>query len=70
MVAPVVVHRPSPSGGRRVTVRNSILGVAYSDADLIEFLRAAGLDHAEALVGSDTTMIEWRGGRAHQYDTS
>ncbi|MFF0191028.1 hypothetical protein [Streptomyces sp. NPDC005244] len=39
--APVVVHRPSISGGRRVSVhrhgRDEILGSAYSDHDLVVF---------------------------------
>ncbi|MFF4918897.1 hypothetical protein [Streptomyces tendae] len=37
--APIVVHRPSVSGGRRVSVhrhsRDEILGTAYSDHDLV-----------------------------------
>ncbi|MEU5974959.1 hypothetical protein [Streptomyces sp. NPDC047315] len=70
MAAPIVVHRPSPSGGRRVTVRGEILGVAYSDEDLSEFLRRAGLEHGEAAVAADSDMIEWRGGREHQYDAA
>jgi hypothetical protein len=67
MDAPIVVHRPSPTGGRRVTVRGEILGLAYDDWDLIEFLRGAGLENAEDLVAADTAMIEWRGGRPHEY---
>ncbi|WP_406100966.1 hypothetical protein OG698_01735 [Streptomyces sp. NBC_01003] len=31
-VAPIVVHPPLGTGGRRVTVRGQILGLAYSDA--------------------------------------
>ncbi|WP_329557938.1 hypothetical protein OG711_38260 [Streptomyces uncialis] len=45
--APIVVHRPSPSGGRRVSVhrngRDEILGLAFSDHDLVVFLEAAGI---------------------------
>lgn len=48
---PIVVHRPSPTGGRRVTVRGRIVGLAHSDPDLL-------LD--------DPTWVEWRGGRAHE----
>ncbi|MFB7466931.1 hypothetical protein ACFCZ1_26135 [Streptomyces sp. NPDC056224] len=44
MAAPIVVHRPSPSGGRRVTAHGQILGLAHNDRDLIEFLRRAGLE--------------------------
>ncbi|MEU8316651.1 MULTISPECIES: hypothetical protein [Actinomycetes] len=68
--APIVVHPASPTGGRRVTVRGQILGLAYDDRDLIEFLRRAGLEHAEAMLADDTTMIEWRGGRPHLYDAA
>lgn len=58
---PVVVHPPSPSGGRRVTVDAEILGVAYGPADLIEFLRRAGMDPDEIQL-DDRALIEWRGG--------
>lgn len=34
MSAPVVVHRPSSTGGRRVAVRGELLGLAYDDLDL------------------------------------
>lgn len=37
------------------------LGVVYSDADLVELLRRAGLDEAEALVDGGGPTIEWRG---------
>lgn len=70
MGAPIVVHPPSPSGGRRVTARGQILGLAHSDRDLVEFLRRAGLDDAEALVDSDPQLIEWRGGQAHHYEAA
>lgn len=70
--APIVVHRPRGSGGRRVTVRGTIIGLAYSDRDLIEFLRQAGIDEttAETMVAADSSMIEWRGGRAHHYEAA
>lgn len=48
--APIVVHPPSPTGGRRVTAHGAILGLAYSDQDVIEFLRRAGLPDAEDLL--------------------
>jgi hypothetical protein len=63
--APVVVHPPSPGGGRRVTVRGEIVGLAHSDRDLVEFLRRAGLEDAD-LILDDPRLVEWRGGRAHQ----
>ncbi|MEU5139410.1 hypothetical protein [Streptomyces sp. NPDC021139] len=68
--APVVVHRPSVSGGRRVSVhghgRDEILGTAYSDHDLVAFLEGAGIEDAEAVL-DDRRWVEWRGGRAHDF---
>ncbi|WP_044378709.1 hypothetical protein [Streptomyces noursei] len=66
--APVVVHRLSASGGRRVTVRDQILGLAYSDADLAEFLRRAGVADPQAIL-DDPAWIEWRDGEPHEYGT-
>ncbi|MFB6604251.1 hypothetical protein ACFCXR_37990 [Streptomyces noursei] len=57
----VVVHAPSRSGGRRVTVGGEILGLAHSTADLVEFLRRAGLDPDDVRV-EDSDVIDWRGG--------
>lgn len=71
--APIVVHRLSPAGGRRVTVRkkgrNEILGLAHSDRDLIVFLEQAGILDPE-LILDDPHWVEWRGGRAHQWDAA
>ncbi|MER5253937.1 MULTISPECIES: hypothetical protein [unclassified Streptomyces] len=67
--APVAVHPPSGTGGRRVTVRGEILGLAHSDADVVEFLRQAGLPDAEGLL-DDQAWVKWRGGRAHQYEAA
>ncbi|MEU0978483.1 hypothetical protein ABZ488_04630 [Streptomyces griseus] len=64
--APIVVHRPSPTGGRRVTVRGRILGLAYSDHDLIVFLADAGLLDPDLLL-DDPAWVEWRGRGAHQW---
>ncbi|MFD7443300.1 hypothetical protein [Streptomyces sp. NPDC059909] len=69
MAAPIVVHQPSPSGGRRVTVRGEILGLAHDDRDVIEFLRRAGLPDAWDLL-DDPNWVEWRGGHAHQWDAA
>ncbi|WP_438297880.1 hypothetical protein [Streptomyces sp. HUAS TT7] len=67
--APIVVHRSRGTGGRRVTIRGKIIGLAFNDRDLVEFLRQSGLDEtdAEQLVDSDSQMIEWRGGDRHHY---
>ncbi|MFE7516003.1 hypothetical protein ACFU8I_32935 [Streptomyces sp. NPDC057540] len=65
--APIVVHPPSPTGGRRVTVRQGgILGLAHSDRDVTEFLRRAGLEDADRLL-DDPRWVEWRGGGAHEF---
>ncbi|WP_405997351.1 hypothetical protein [Streptomyces sp. NBC_00829] len=64
---PIVVHRISPSGGRRVTVRDQIMGLAHSDLQLLEFLRRAGLPDADALL-DDPTWTEWVGDRPHEYE--
>ncbi|MFD9461249.1 hypothetical protein [Streptomyces sp. NPDC060027] len=67
---PIVVHAPSRTGGRRVTVHShghdEILGTAYSDRDLVVFLEAAGIDDPEGIL-DDPRWIEWRGGRAHRW---
>ena len=69
MSAPIVIHRPSPSGGRRVTIRGQIAGLAHDDHDVAEFLRRAGLSDAEQLL-DDPGWVEWRGGRAHRYEAA
>ncbi|QNA77616.1 hypothetical protein C8250_042880 [Streptomyces sp. So13.3] len=71
--APIVVHRLSAAGGRRVTARaqdvEQILGVAYNDRDVIEFLRRVGIDDPEPLL-DHPDWVEWRGGRPHQWATA
>ncbi|MFI2041418.1 hypothetical protein ACIOK4_44985 [Streptomyces bottropensis] len=68
--APIVVHRPSGSGGRRVTVhssgRDEILSTAHSDHDLIVFLEGADVAELDA-VQDDPQWVEWRGGPAHEF---
>lgn len=59
--APIVVYPPDEDGGRRVRARGAILGRAYSPADLLEFLRRAGLDPDDVNL-HDPGLIEWRGG--------
>lgn len=65
--APVVVHAPRGEGGRRVTAGGAILGMAYSDGDLAELLRLAGVEDADDVVAADSPWIEWRGAAAHDY---
>ncbi|MFJ2791570.1 hypothetical protein ACIPDW_12965 [Streptomyces sp. NPDC087290] len=69
MSVPIVIHRPSATGGRRVTVRGQIAGLAHDDADAVEFLRRAGLPDAEQLL-DDPAWVQWRGGRAHRYEAA
>jgi hypothetical protein len=69
MSAPIVVHPPRGSGGRRVTARGEILGLAHSDSDLLEFLRRSGLPDGERLL-DDPAWVMWRGGRAHHYEAA
>lgn len=66
---PIVVHAPLGSGGRRVTVRGEIVGLAFSDHDVREFLRRAGLPDREQLL-DDPAWVTWAGGRAHVYDAA
>ncbi|MEF3118920.1 hypothetical protein [Streptomyces chrestomyceticus] len=66
MAAPITVHRLADSGGRRVSVRTAgidqVLGVAFSDGDVEEFLRRAGLPEGAAIL-DDPGWVEWLGGR-------
>ncbi|MGW6398001.1 hypothetical protein [Streptomyces sp. NPDC055134] len=68
-VVPIVVHRPSRTGGRRVTAHGQILGLAHSDLEVVEFLRRAGLPDAETLL-DDPAWVKWHGGRAHHYEAA
>ncbi|WP_411116737.1 hypothetical protein [Streptomyces sp. 058-1L] len=71
--APTVVHRPSVSGGRRVTVRGSgrdeILGTAYSDHDLVVFLEGAGVAEPEDIL-VDPQWVEWRDGPVREFSAA
>ncbi|MEU6675846.1 hypothetical protein [Streptomyces sp. NPDC046853] len=67
--APVTVHPPVGTGGRRITVRGEILGLAHSDADVVAFLRDTGLRGAEGLL-DDPSWVKWRGGDAHHYEAA
>jgi hypothetical protein len=57
---PIIVHLPSPTGGRRVRVDGEILGLAHNVGDLVEFLRRAGLEIEPEQV-ADSPLIDWRG---------
>ncbi|MEU6628391.1 hypothetical protein ABZ905_08865 [Streptomyces parvus] len=58
----VIVSPPSPTGGRRVRVDGTILGLAYGLGDLVEFLRRAGLEGADEVEVTRSPLVEWRGG--------
>lgn len=70
---PIVVHRPSLTGGRRVTVhrhgRDEILGTAYSDHDLVVFLERAGIADPDDLL-DQPQWVEWRDGPAHDFSAA
>ncbi|MYT27772.1 MULTISPECIES: hypothetical protein [unclassified Streptomyces] len=60
---PVIVHPPTPSGGRRVTVHGQIVGLAHGRGDVAEFLRRAGVaEPAQDIALDDPCLVEWRGG--------
>lgn len=59
--APIIVYPPDKDGGRHVRVPGVIPGRAYSRADLLGFLRRAGL-HPDEVDLDDPELIEWRGG--------
>lgn len=54
----VVIHEPDDRGARRVTIRGTAVGRAYSVADVEEFLRRAGTDDPDP---ADPATVEWRG---------
>ncbi|WP_127358198.1 hypothetical protein [Actinacidiphila soli] len=57
---PVIVY-PALNGHRRVAVRGERVGTARGVADLVEFLRRAGLEADDSTL-TDPELIEWRGG--------
>ncbi|MEE1735948.1 hypothetical protein PUR49_05390 [Streptomyces sp. BE147] len=59
---PIVVHPPSPTGGRRVRVDGEILGLATGVRDVVEFLRRAGMDDLSEEDVRVSGLIDWRGG--------
>ena len=58
----VIVYPPDEQGGRRVRIDGEISGCAFSLADVVEFLRRAGLDTVEDTDVASAGWIEWRGG--------
>ncbi|MBT2509677.1 hypothetical protein J7I98_28150 [Streptomyces sp. ISL-98] len=64
--APIVIHRATGTGGRRVTIRGQVAGLARSDSDVVEFLRRAGLPDAAEVMDAPR-WTEWQGGRPHEY---
>ncbi|MFJ2205997.1 hypothetical protein [Streptomyces microflavus] len=62
MALRVVVSPPSPTGGRRVRVDGTILGLAYGIGDLVEFLRRAGLEGVGEVEVARSPLVDWRGG--------
>ncbi|MFC4495600.1 hypothetical protein ACFPA8_15830 [Streptomyces ovatisporus] len=70
MTASIVVHPPSPAGGRRITADRpdgDELGHAHGIADLVEILRRAGLDPDQVRL-DDPVRIQWRGGKADVWE--
>ncbi|QRV27419.1 hypothetical protein I6J42_24855 [Streptomyces californicus] len=61
---PVIVHPPSPNGGRRVTVHGQIVGLAHGRGEVAALLRAVGFAPGpdEAVELDRPGLIEWRGG--------
>ncbi|MFI1701982.1 hypothetical protein ACH419_39380 [Streptomyces bobili] len=58
----VIVYPPTETGGRRVRVDGTILGMAFSLHDLTVFLERAGLEGYDELDVAGWDRIEWRGG--------
>lgn len=58
----IVVYPPDEQGARRVRVDGTILGRATDLADLVIWLRRAGLDGIDDLDVVRSPLIEWRGG--------
>ncbi|MGW8885829.1 hypothetical protein [Streptomyces sp. NPDC055749] len=69
-IQPIIVHAPTPSGGRIVTVhskgRHERIGLAHSDHDVIEFLADAGLSDPERVL-DNPAVVKWQGTEAHSY---
>ncbi|NED73351.1 hypothetical protein G3I51_13560 [Streptomyces sp. SID9944] len=59
---PVIVYPPDETGGRRVRVDGTILGLAYSVIDVARFMQEAGLQDWDEMDVVRSDLIEWRGG--------
>ncbi|MET9142416.1 hypothetical protein [Streptomyces sp. NPDC004042] len=59
---PVIVSPPDESGGRRVRVDGTILGLAYGIQDVARFMQEAGLQEFDEMDVVRSGLIEWRGG--------
>lgn len=64
----IVIHEPDVDGGRRVHVDSTNLGLAYSEMDLREFLRRAGLPDWDSIDITDAGMFRWEGGGPETWD--
>lgn len=58
----VIVYPPDEDGGRRVRIDGEISGRAFSLADVVEFLRRAGLETVDDTDVVRADWITWRGG--------
>lgn len=56
----MAIHHPSPTGGRRITIRGQLAWLAYEDHDVVEFLRLAGLPDTDKFMW--TSRSGWSGG--------
>lgn len=65
---PVIVYPPDENGGRRVRVDGTILGLAYSTADVAALLQTAGLQDWDDMDVVRSGLIEWRGGGPDAWD--
>ncbi|THA40418.1 hypothetical protein [Streptomyces sp. A1547] len=70
--APILVHPIAPAGGRRVSLRadgqDTVLGTAFNDAEVIEFLRQAGVPDPDDAVLGGSALVEWQGDEPHTYE--
>lgn len=59
---PVIVYPPDETGGRRVRVDRTILGLAYRVQDIAALLQTAGLQEWDEMDVVRSALIDWRGG--------